>query len=313
MLVIGAGVNGSICAARLCRAGIDGTILARGQRYTQIRSEGIIIENSLTHARSVTKVPVIQALEPDDLYDYILVVIRQDQMAALLPSLARNRSATIVFMANDLSGAKAYAPIEKERILLGFVFAGGKREGSVVYGVDGVGGLLGALFHGTPFGEIDGSLSVRLKRLVAIFRQAGLDATASPHVADYLATHAGFVTLMVAAALKYEMDLDALARNRADLGLLVDALRELFKLLPALNYRVTPPKFRILPLVPRALMAAGFGAFIASDMMKLGMADWGMSQTRDEWFYLGRELERLVDENRLAAPAMRSLLANYHD
>ena len=51
-----------------------------------------MIENSLTHARSVTKVPVIQTLEPEDIYDYILVVIRQDQMAVLLPVLARNRS-----------------------------------------------------------------------------------------------------------------------------------------------------------------------------------------------------------------------------
>ena len=104
ILVIGAGVNGSVCAASLHKAGINVTVLARGQRYEELRNDGIIIENTLTHERSITKVPVIPALELDDIYDYILVVIRQDQIAALLPVLARNRSANIVFTAKDISG-----------------------------------------------------------------------------------------------------------------------------------------------------------------------------------------------------------------
>ena len=88
-----------------------------------------------------------------------------------------------------------------------------------------------------------------------------------------------------------------------------DALQELFQVFARLGYRVTPPKFRIIQVIPRSLMAAGLGAFIGSDMMKLGMTDWSMSQTRDEWFYLGQELERIVEKNGLAVPAMRCLLA----
>ena len=312
ILVIGAGVNGSICATKLQTAGVDVTMLARGQRYDEIHNNGIIIENSLTHERSTTKVPVIRTLEPEDIYDYVLVVIRRDQVAALLPDLGRNRSANIVFMTNNLTGTDAYTAVGKERIMLGFVFAGGKRENAVVYAVSGVGGVLGALFSGTPFGEINGSITARLKRLVGIFHQAGLDAKVSTHVADYLFTHAGFVTLMVGLAIKYDVDMHALARNKADLRLLVDALRELFKLMTELGYQVTPPKFRVIQAVPRSLMAAGLGAFIGSDMMKLGMADWAMSQTRDEWAYLGQELEQIVEKSGLPAPAMRSLLGDYH-
>jgi 2-dehydropantoate 2-reductase len=313
ILVIGAGVNGSICATKLHAAGIDVSVLARGQRNDEIQENGNVIENSLTHARSITKVPVIQTLDPEDIYDYILVVIRQDQMGVLLPVLARNRSAAIVFMVNDLTGAEAYAAVGKERILLGFVFAGGKREGGVVYALSGVGGLLGAIFSGTPFGEIDNTITARLKRLVGIFNQAGLDAKVSTRVADYLFTHAGFVTLMVGLAIKYKVDMQALARNKAYLGLLVDALRELFQVLRTLGYQVIPPKFQVIQAVPRSLMAAALGAFIGSDMMKLGIADWGMSQTRDEWVYLGQELEWIVEKSGLAVPAMRSLLAYYHE
>ena len=104
MLVIGAGVNGSVCAAGLQRAGIDVTVLARGTRYEELRRGGIVIEDPFDNRRSVTKVPVIDRLDPDDRYDYVLVVVRKNQVADLLPVLARNRSPNIVFMGNNLSG-----------------------------------------------------------------------------------------------------------------------------------------------------------------------------------------------------------------
>jgi 2-dehydropantoate 2-reductase len=47
ILVIGAGVNGSICAAGLHSAGFDVTLLARGKRYEELREAGIVIENPL--------------------------------------------------------------------------------------------------------------------------------------------------------------------------------------------------------------------------------------------------------------------------
>ena len=45
ILVIGAGVNGSVCAAGLQQAGANVTVLARGQRYAELVEQGIVIEN----------------------------------------------------------------------------------------------------------------------------------------------------------------------------------------------------------------------------------------------------------------------------
>ena len=42
ILVIGAGVNGSICAVGLRKVGIDVTVLARGKRYEELREEEIV-------------------------------------------------------------------------------------------------------------------------------------------------------------------------------------------------------------------------------------------------------------------------------
>ncbi len=45
ILIIGAGVNGSAVASHLFRGGVDVTMLARGARFQELLSEGIVIEN----------------------------------------------------------------------------------------------------------------------------------------------------------------------------------------------------------------------------------------------------------------------------
>ena len=50
--------------------------------------------------------------------------------------------------------------------MLGFVFGAGKRDGSVIRAISGVGGSR----FTTPFGEIDGSLTPRLTRSPADLR-----------------------------------------------------------------------------------------------------------------------------------------------
>jgi 2-dehydropantoate 2-reductase len=68
LLVIGAGVNGSAVITKLVSAGLDARVLARGKRYKEIRNEGIIIEDPFSLKRTVTKVPVIEHLEPEDVF-----------------------------------------------------------------------------------------------------------------------------------------------------------------------------------------------------------------------------------------------------
>jgi hypothetical protein len=48
--------------------------------------------------------PLISELAPADRYDYILVVVRRNQVSALLPTLAANCSPNVVFMYNNLLG-----------------------------------------------------------------------------------------------------------------------------------------------------------------------------------------------------------------
>ncbi len=306
ILVIGAGVNGSICATRLYHAGVDVTVLARGKRYEEIRDEGIVIEDPMTQRRSVTRVPVTSALEPQDCYDYILVVVRKNQVAALLPVLARNGSPTIVFMGNNLSGPDEYtSALGKERVMLGFVFGAGRREGDVIRAW-APRGLMSRVLA-APFGEINGAITPRLTRLVRIFRQAGLRAEASPAMVDYLMTHGAGVAVIAPLILKHGCDTSALARSTADLRLLVDGMRETLEVLHVLGYRIIPRSTSLMKIMPRFLLVAVYRALFASKIGEVG-AGWHCSQAPDEMRRLAEDLQALVDQYGLPVPAIRAIL-----
>ncbi|MGD0954778.1 MAG: 2-dehydropantoate 2-reductase N-terminal domain-containing protein [Methanotrichaceae archaeon] len=301
ILVIGAGVNGSVCACFLQQGGVDVTLLARGKRYDDIWKEGIIIEDPFTNQRSVTRVKVNNALRPDDIYDYILVVIRSNQVPALLPVLVRNNSPNVVFMGNNLPGPGDYVmALGKGRVMMGAVFAGGKRDGDVIRAM-----IVTSI--ASPFGEIDGAVTPRLKRLVKIFNQAGLKAKASTEIVDFTLTHAAGVPLFGVLTMKYKCDTRALAKS-ADLGLLVDAMREANSVLRALGYRTVPKSWRLIEFIPRFILVALFRFFLSTKLAEVGGA-YHVSQAPDEMLYLAKELEKMVDKSGLPAPAIRKVLS----
>jgi 2-dehydropantoate 2-reductase len=234
ILVIGAGVNDSICAVGLHNAGVDVTVLARGRRYEEIRDGGIVIEDPFKNTRSVTKVPVINCLDSEDTYDYILVIVRKNQVPDLLPVLADNCSPNIVFMVNNPSGPGEWIQaLGKDRVMLGFVFGAGKRDGSVIRAISETAGSLAGRLWPSPFGELDGTVTPRLRRLVSILRQANLPAGISRNISDYLATHAALVAPSAGFVMQRGYDHLSLTRyTNADWGLLVNAMREVLDVLP---------------------------------------------------------------------------------
>jgi 2-dehydropantoate 2-reductase len=302
ILVIGAGVNGSVCAAELHRAGNDVTVLARGKRLEELKERGIEIEDPLKGTRTVTRVPVADRLSSEDVYEYILVVVRKNQVSDLLPVLAQNRSPSIVFMVNTALGPDDWiAALGAKRVMLGFVFAGGRREGSLIRAIRAKG-------LGTPFGEVNGAITQRLTTLVRILNRAGLKARAITNMPDWLVTHAAMVAPLAMLILKHGCDTYALARSREDIGIAANAIREALAVLRATGHRIVPYSTVILDVLPRFVVTKIFRALMASRFGEIG-AGWHCSQAPDEMFQLARELKELVRRSRLPAPVLRQLLA----
>lgn len=301
LLVVGAGVNGSVCAAGLFNAGLNVTILARGKRYEDILAYGIVMEDPFKHTRTVTRIPAIQHLWPEDCYDFVLVVVRKSQVADLLPVLAQNRSPNIVFMGNNLAGPDELIKIlGKERVMLGSVYAAGKRDGSIIRAM---------VIHSVaaPFGEIDGRITPRLKQLAAIFRQAGFKVELSPNIVDFQMTHAAGVALIGKLTMKHGCDLAELAREKDDLRLFVAARREAQQVLRTLGHRVVPWTEAAVGIVPAFVQVIGFRALLNSKFGEVGLA-WHVSQAPDEIQQLSLELQELVDRAGIPVPAIQKIL-----
>ncbi len=135
ILVYGAGVLGSLYAARLQEAGQHVSLLARGQRLQDTREHGIVLEDVLTGQTTTTHVKVVEQLGPDDRYDLAVVVMGKHQVPAIFPRLAANKQIpSVLFLHNNAAGPQAMIEaLGRERVLLGFAGAGGKREGHVIY------------------------------------------------------------------------------------------------------------------------------------------------------------------------------------
>jgi ketopantoate reductase len=231
----------------------------------------------------------------------VLVVVRKNQVADLLPALAQNRSPNIVFMGNNLSGPdEIIRALGQDRVMLGTAFAGGKRDGSPIRAIT-------RNWLSAPFGEIDGKITPRLKRLVAVFRQAGLKARTSAAIVDFQMTHAASVALIAKLVIEHGCNPSALARSEAELKLFFQARSEAHHVLRALHHRIVPWAEVVLGMMPGFLQFAALRALLRSKFGEVGMA-WHCSQALDEMRQLALELQALVDRAGLPVPAIGKVL-----
>ncbi len=126
ILIYGAGVLGSVAAARLAQAGADVTVLARGRRLEVIRRDGIVLERFGNGQRTQIQVSVVDRLGPEDAYDLVMVIMGMNQAPTVLPALAANRhTPNVLFVGNSVSGDELTAALGTKRVLRGFLLVAG--------------------------------------------------------------------------------------------------------------------------------------------------------------------------------------------
>jgi 2-dehydropantoate 2-reductase len=247
ILVYGAGVLGSLYAARLKESGHDVTVLARGGRFDEIKAQGIVLEHALNGIRTTTPVAVTAELKADDSYDLILVVMRRNQVAEVLPALAANKKAKLIaFMVLNLLGYDEWIQaVGRDRLLVGYAGAGGTRVDGVVYYH-----VVSPLLQPTTFGEPNGGITERVRTLAQVFKRAGFPTAVSPAMDAWQKTHVAWVSPMANGLYMAGGSGDALANRPDVVRLMVQAIREGFAVLRALDVPVTPGKLKAFEFIP---------------------------------------------------------------
>lgn len=112
VLVYGAGIQGSLLAHVLATGGNDVTVLARGKRAEELRSNGIVIRHYIQRKTTVDKIKIIHELKKDDVYDVIFVTMKYTDFPHVLPTLAQNSSENIILVGNNATAAQMETYIE---------------------------------------------------------------------------------------------------------------------------------------------------------------------------------------------------------
>lgn len=244
ILIYGAGVIGSLYAALFAESGIETTVYARGRRLESLQREGLRYEKGGTVRTA--DVQVLDVLRKDDLYDFIFLTVRENQVHEALTQLRENQSPHIVTMVNSLED---YGQWERlcgaGRIIPAFPGAGGGFENGVLHAA-----LTPRLIQPTTFGILTPEQARQAKQLKALFRRAGIPYQQVRDMHAWQLCHLAMVVPIADAY--YEADDPANAgADRAVMTHTAKALRENFRALARNGIPLSPAKmqmFRFLPL-----------------------------------------------------------------
>ncbi len=310
ILVYGAGPLGSLFAARLKQAGHDVSLLARGQRLADLREHGIVLQDGVTGEQTITQVRVVEELGPRDAYDLVLVVMRKNHALAVLPILAASeRTPNVLFLMNSAAGPRELIQaLGRERVLIGFPYAVGHREGHIVHCLAGTEGDESAV----PFGEVDGRITDRTQWVAQVLASApGFAAEIRTDMDAWLKYHVALLMPSLVPALYLAgTDCRRLGRTRDAVLLAVLAGREGFRVLRALGLPVTPGKLRILEWLPEPLLVPLLQRVLAHDKMEVALVPHARS-ARDEMQHLADEFRALARTTAVPTPVIDRLYLQF--
>ncbi len=306
-LIFGAGPLGCLYAHLLGQAGKDVTILARGQRYDSIKTNGLVVVNEITRTRETLKVQVVDELKGNDHYDLVVVLIRKNKLSPVFKVLRSNANIkNILFMGNNTLGFEQYLRhLPRERLLFGFPGAGGGISDHTVHYADRE--KAGGKRRPITIGEIDGEMKERTRAVTSLFETSGIPVDLAKDIDGWLKYHVALVSPLVNALYKHDCDHYALAKDKETMRVLVRAAKEGGRALKALGYTKRYPfKFNLFYWLPEMLNVKAVQGLLNSKFAEVAFALHARA-AQDEMKELAREFQSLIDKTSVETPNIDTL------
>jgi 2-dehydropantoate 2-reductase len=232
VLIVGAGVIGTVYGANLAAGGMTVSVLAHGSRAEEVARNGLVARDVLDDRRVHSQVGVV----PDasaHAYDTVLVAVRRDQLASVLGDLVSKPfkgQPTLVMFGNNPAGRSAVPARLSPHVRLGFPGVGGVM-------VDGVAEYVRIPQQPTALEAGD---DPRVTELAGVLRCRGFSVQRVADMDGWLAYHAVFVACLAAALYRCDTDPVRLSGDRETLKLMCQSVTEGFSALRSLGVSGLP-------------------------------------------------------------------------
>ncbi len=244
VLIVGAGVIGTVYGAHLAAAGHNVFVLSHGPRTAEVTAGGLSACDVHSGQRAEAEAAVVA--EAGGQYDIVLVTVRHDQLTSACTALTVlvGRPA-IVFFGNNPAGLAITGDI----------------PGDVYLGFPGVGGVMTSgtaeyVCIGQQPTALQEASDPRLADLETALTSRGFTVQRVADMDGWLTYHAAFIACIAAALYRCGTDPARLAADRPTLRLMCQAITEAFAALRADDTAGLPRNLAVLharPLRPVAI------------------------------------------------------------
>lgn len=250
VLIYGAGVIGCLYATLFSKVGFDTTIYARGKRLESFKQNGLLYFKNKKIKK--VKVNIIDKVEANDIYDFVFLTVKSNQVHTALEELKNNNSPNIVTMLNTLEKYNTWEEIcGKGRIIPAFPGAGGSFEGNILNAK-----LTLSIIQATTFGEINGSKSKRLLQLASIFKRSYIPYKIEKDMHAWQLCHLAMIVPIADAYYeagvpeKAGEDRELMRKTAITIKKNIDSLHKL-------GVTLTPKKMKVLHRLPAQILSIG--------------------------------------------------------
>ena len=193
ILIYGAGIIGCTYGWQLAEAGHDITVLVRKGQKQQIDENGIhLICQDFRNGKKKTvdtvfRPSVIEELDIQNDFDYIVVATNKIQLPDVLPALGVSAGkAHILFFQNNWDYFDEIGRyLKPEQYFFGFPFmVGGGRDADRIHCV-----ISGMEYSHTPIGEVNGEITPRVRKFVQALEDANMKPVPSQQILLWIITH----------------------------------------------------------------------------------------------------------------------------
>ena len=204
VLIIGAGVIGTVYGAHLGAAGHSVSVLSHPPRTDDVRTRGLVARDARTGSRAETRARVVPTAAAGS-YDLVVTALRSDQLAPACTQLAALTGApTVLFFGNNPGGRSAIPADIPGDVRLGFPSVGGVLR-------DGVAEYVRIKQQPTA---LPATSDPRLADMERALRQREFGVQRVTDMDGWLAYHAAFVACVTAALYRCGTDAAVLAADR---------------------------------------------------------------------------------------------------